>query len=173
MRVLVFYRQGELIARNTIIDHAFSLKNYDHNNEYFYFDIWNGRYEKDYSWIQNGMFDVVVFHYSVMALRQNSKHWLPFTKLMVKLWKDYPCQKIIIPQDDYTQTKDIWDFANGINADIIFSPIREIDFPIIYPKDKISTKVYNVLTGYVENKYINQLKLKEHKDRTYDVVYRA
>lgn len=173
MRVLVFFRRGELLARNTILDHAFSLKKYDKKNEYFYFDIWNGRYKKDYSWIQKGMFDVVIFHYSVMALRQLSRHWIPFANLMKDLWRDYPCQKIVIPQDDYTQTKDIWDFVNGIGADIIFSPIREQDFPIIYPKEKISAKVYNVLTGYVENKYIDQLKLKEHKNRSKDVVYRA
>lgn len=65
MRILVLWRQAtvDMRMRNTDIDHAFCLQRYDTENEYFYFNIYKGRFAEDYSWINGEMFDVVLFHY--------------------------------------------------------------------------------------------------------------
>lgn len=174
MRILVMWRQGTLTCRNTITDHAFSFKRYDHENEYFYFDIWNGRHAGDYEWITKEMFDVVIFHYSLLALRTSEKFWTEFQMLMQNIWKTYPCIKVMLPQDDYTLTERIWDFCKSVEADYIFSVIREKDLSTVYPEMKVGKAVVkNVLTGYVDERYLNQVELLPHYERKFDVVYRA
>lgn len=174
MRILVLWRRGTIDIRNTILDHACCFKRYDKSNEYFYFDVYNGRYAEDYNWINEEMFDMVIFHYSAISLRYQDRYWDNFLRLMVSVWRDYPCKKILLPQDDYSQTCRIWDLANGVNADTIYTIIRECDYPVIYPEDKLENiMVKTVLTGYVEEAYVNSQLLVSHKARKYDVVYRA
>lgn len=174
MRILILWRQYDLNMRNTIIDHAFCFKRYDRQNEYYYFNIYHGRYEKDYEWITDRMFDAVIFHYSALGLRTHERrYWVDFLNLMVKVWRNKPCLKILMPQDDYIRTKDLWDLANGIRADKIYTIIREKNYGIIYPRDKIGNiELETVLTGYVEESYLS-MKIYPHKDRNFDVVYRG
>ena len=174
MRILVLWRQTAVNMRKTIIDHAFCFQKYDVNNEYFYFNIYNGRFAEDYNWIDENMFDVVIFHYSAVSLRGSDRHWNDFLSLMITVWRNYPCKKIIMPQDDYTLTERIWDLALGIKANMIYTIIRECDHHILYPQNKIGNiEIKTVLTGYVEEDYINKINLQEHQYRKYDVVYRA
>lgn len=176
MRILVLWRQCavDMKMRKTDIDHAFSLHRYDPNNEYFYFNIYNGRFVEDYNWIEKKMFDAVIFHYTVMELRGLDQRWNDFLQFMIAVWRDYPCKKFIMAQDDYKFTERIWNLALGIKADTIYTIIRECDHPVLYPKSKMGEiKIKEVLTGYVEEDYINKLNLQSHRDRKYDVVYRA
>lgn len=176
MRILVLWRQytADKSMRNTDIDHAFCFQRYDADNEYFYFNIYKGRFAEDYSWIDKSMFDVVIFHYTAMELRISDRHWNDFVQLMRMIWRDYPCKKIIMVQDDYTRTGNVWDLALGIKADTIYTIIRECDYSILYPKSKLGNiQIKTVLTGYVEERYINKIFLRSHSQRTYDVVYRA
>lgn len=174
MRILVLWKQESVILRNTIVDNAFCFRRYDKENEYFYFNIYLGRFPEDYSWIDKTMFDIIIFHHRAMALRYSDKHWDNFLQLMTSIWRDYPCRKILMPQDDYTMTDRIWDLANGIRADTIYTIIRQCNYGILYPKDKIGNiKIKTVLTGYVEESYVNSQSLLQHKDRKFDIVYRA
>ncbi len=176
MRVLVLWRQCAIDAkmRKTDIDHAFCFKRYDTENEYFYFNIYNGRFAEDYNWIDKKMFDAVIFHYTAMELRGSDGHWSPFLQLMKIIWRDYPCKKIIMSQDDYKLTERIWELALGIKADKIYTVMRECDYSILYPKSKLDDiEIKTVLTGYVEEEYIGKINLQEHRYRKYDVVYRA
>lgn len=174
MRILVIWRQEKLEARNTIVDHAQSFGRYDKDNEYFYFDILHGRFAIDYAWIKEGMFDVVIFHYTAVALRYSDWYWPDYCELMINVWKDYDCVKVLLMQDDYSLTGRTWDLANGIHADYIYTVMRECDHAIIYPKEQIGgIVVRTVLTGYVEASYLDMLSLKPHRQREYDVVYRA
>lgn len=174
MRILVLWKQDAVIMRNTILDSAFCFQKYDKENEYFYFNIYGGRFPEDYSWIDETMFDIVIFHYYALSLRYSDKRWGDFLELMSGIWRDYPCRKILMPQDDYTMTERIWDLANGICADTIYTVMRECDYDVLYPKDKIGNiKIKTVLTGYVEESYVNRKPLLQHRDREYDVVYRA
>ncbi|MEY8336180.1 glycosyltransferase [Lachnospiraceae bacterium 47-T17] len=155
MRILVLWRQADVNIRKTIIDHVSCFQRYDVENEYFYFNIYNGRFAEDYGWIEESMFDAVIFHYSAIALRGFEGYWEDFLRLMITIWRNYPCKKILIPQDDYTDTERIWDLALGIKADIIYTIIRECDHPVLYPKSKLGNIVIKtVLTGYVEETYI-------------------
>lgn len=94
MRVLVLWRKASDRLRNTIIDHAFCFQRYDKENEYFYFNIFNGRRAEDYEWIEQGLFDAVIFHYSALSLRTSEKHWGNFHELMSRVWRDDPCVKV-------------------------------------------------------------------------------
>ena len=174
MRILVFWRRGSIQQRNTIIDHAYSFVRYDKENEYFYFDTYNGRYAADYAWIKDGMFDAVIFDYSVFEVRYNNARITEFTELMSNLWNEVSCVKIAIMQDDYSLTEKIWEFINRVGIDKVYTPIREEDHPIIYPKEKIGNiDIETVLTGYVEESIIDKIELLPHSKREYDVVYRA
>lgn len=176
MRVLVLWRQCAVDAkmRKTDIDHAFCLKRYDVNNEYFYFNIYNGRFAEDYSWIEERMFDAVIFHYTAMELRGLAQRWNEFIQLMTAVWREYPCKKVIMTQDDYRFTERIWNLALGIKVDTIYTVMRECDHSVLYPKNKMGNiKIKEVLTGYVEEDYINRLRLQSHRERKYDIVYRA
>lgn len=176
MRILVLWRQAtvDMRMRNTDIDHAFCLQRYDTENEYFYFNIYKGRFAEDYSWINGEMFDVVLFHYSAMELRTSDKYWDNFRRLMTTVWRTYLCKKIIMVQDDYTITKRIWDLALGIKADKIYTVMRECDCLTLYPPNILGNiEIKTVLTGYIEESYINKIHLQSHRCRKYDVVYRA
>lgn len=173
MRILILWRQLCLKTRNTIFDHAFSFSKYDSKNEYFYFDMYNGRFPEDYKWITRDMFDAVIFHYSALGLRWGTKgYWYPFLEMMSKIWNNYPCIKILLPQDDYNKTEAIWNLADGIAADDIYTVMKAEDYHILYPKEKIGKcGIHTVLTGYVDEKYT--AKYDRHEKRCYDVVYRA
>lgn len=174
MRILVMWRRGTLTCRNTIVDHVFSFQRYDDENEYFYFDIWNGRYANDYDWITKEMFDVVIFHYSLLALRGVDRFWRDFQTLMRNVWRDFPCIKVLLPQDDYTLTERIWNFCQDVKIDFIFSIIREQDLSVVYPKSKVGNAIVkNVLTGYVDEQYLDLIDILPHDKRKFDVVYRA
>lgn len=174
MRILVLWRQYDLDMRNTIVDHAFCFKRYDEQNEYYYFNIYHGRYERDYEWITDRTFDAVIFHYSALGLRTHvRRYWEDFVNLMVKVWRDKPCLKILMPQDDYLRTKDLWDLARGIQADKIYTIIREKNYGIVYPREEIGDiEIETVLTGYVEESYLS-MKVNPHRERIFDVVYRG
>lgn len=173
MRILVLWRQGGVEVRKTILDHVFCFEKYDKEDEFFYFDIWKGQSAKDYAWIEPNMFDAVIFHYSALSLRGDDRYWSNFAKIMENIWKDYPAKKVFIPQDDYTFTSRIWDLANAINADVIYTIIRESDYEKVYPKEYIETRIETVFTGYVDEECLNHFKPLAHKHRTVDVVYRA
>lgn len=176
MRVLVLWRQCavDMKMRKTDIDHAFSFQRYDKENEYFYFNIYNGRFANDYNWIDKKMFDVVIFHYTAMELRGLDRHWANFLQLMKLIWREYPCKKIIMSQDDYTLTERIWDLALGVKADKIYTVMRKWDHSILYPKSMLGNiEIKTVLTGYVEESYIDKITYRDHRQRKYDVVYRA
>lgn len=174
MRILIVWQSGSYSIRQTIIDHVFSFDKYDKENHYFYFDIRTKVKKKDYEWIQQEMFDAVIFHYTMLGMRCLEKHWKALTDIMSNLWKDCSCIKVLLPQDDYTCTEAIWNFANAIQANIIYTVIRECDYPILYPEDRIpNILVKTVLTGYVEEQSYSDFQLLSHEKRKYDCVYRA
>lgn len=174
MRVLILWRQAKLQIRNTIRDYALSFQRYDSENEYFYFNVYNGRYAEDYKWIEEGMFDAVLFHYSVLSLRYNDQFWNNYLHLMTEVWSNKTCIKILFPQDDYVLTERIWEFANSVKVDKIYTSIREKDISKMYPKNKISDiKIEAVLTGYVEESYLKEIIGLPHGKRQLDVIYRA
>lgn len=173
MRILIICRIAWDTKRNTIFDHAFSFKKYDKENEYFYFNAFNGRHREDYQWIQEKTFDAVIFHYTVMGLRLLDRFFYNFTQLMSEIFRNKDCVKIVMPQDDYVYTRQIWNFSKAIQADYILSITRDKDLNEMYPRQMINpaTRVINVLTGYIDEKYIKEYP--PHDNRTYDLMYRA
>ena len=174
MRILVLWCQRQLETRKTIIDHTFCFQRYDKKNEYFFFNVYNGRFEEDYSWITDEMFDAVIFQCTALGLRWWEQYWDNFLELMGKVWHDYPCIKILMPQDDYDFTNRIWAFAKAVNASKIYTIIRKEDYPVIYPINQIQNiELETVFTGYVEKNGTDELNLLPHVMRPFDVVYRA
>lgn len=174
MRILILWRKTDYEIRNTHVNHLQSFVRHDKENEYFYFQIYNGRYEKDYEWITQEMFDAVIFHYTALELRGREEYWNSFVENMGKLWREYPCCKIVMSQDDYTFTGLIWDLIEAIHPHLLYTINREKDHAILYPKDKIGDcRVETVLTGYVEKAMVNTADYIPHIYRKYDMVYRA
>ncbi len=174
MRVLVLWRQRTSNMRNTILDNVFCFQRYDLENEYFYFNIYNGRFPKDYKWIDETMFDAVMFHCTALGLRESDEYWEDYTALMQQVFGKMPCKKIIFVQDDYTLTGRIWDFIKAVDVGKIYTVMREQDYSVLYPKDKVGNiDIETVLTGYVEESYIKRLPFVKHSARELDIVYRA
>ena len=174
MRILIVWRSAVPKIRQTIIDYVFSFSRYDKDDHFFYLDVGRTIQLKDYKWIEPQMFDAVIFHYTILGMRTIELYWNSFAEVMADLWRDSSCVKILLPQDDYTCTEAIWNFANAIQANIIFTVMRECDYPILYPEDRIpNILVETVLTGYVEEQSHSDLRLLPHEKRKYDCVYRA
>lgn len=174
MRILILWRKTNNEIRNTHVNHLKSFVRYDKDNEYFYFQIYNGRFAKDYEWIAQEMFDAVIFHYTAMELRARAEYWEPFVETMGKIWENYPCCKIVMPQDDYTLTGRSWDLIKAIRPQLVYTVNREMDHEVLYPAEKTGNcRVDTVLTGYVERRMADVTTSIPHIYRKYDMVYRA
>ena len=70
MRVLVVWGCSEpkSLLRKTILDYIYSFQRYDTNNRYYYLNVPFYSSAWDYSWIEEGMFDVVLFTCTFLEL---------------------------------------------------------------------------------------------------------
>ena len=84
--------------------------------------------------------------------------------------------KVLIPQDEYTNTADLWKMIRECGIETVYTCAYPIDFSTLYPKEKTGLKhLFTTLTGFVDEenlKKINQLS-QEIKERFIDIGYRA
>lgn len=172
MRVLIVW--GNLTPkkelRNTVVDYIYSFPKYDKDDSFFILNIpWTSS-SWNYEWIKEGMFDVVLFTCTFLGIRWNEDRWKLMWDTCERVFGPLSCRKVIMPQDDYDNTAKLWEFVRRVKVDDIYTVLPEANHEIIYPKNKIgNARIKVILTGYVEEKYLNW----KFPPKTLDVIYRA
>jgi hypothetical protein len=104
---------------------------------------------------QNSSFDLTILSYELLSYR-NTYRW----KNLVNRMKPYLYASgkiVIIPQDEFTNSDAIDEFAIKFNIATIFSPIST-DLELVFPKAiKQGVQISQVLTGYARDLKITQL----------------
>ncbi len=172
MRILIVWgnRQPIKETRNTILDYIFSFQKYDTNNTYYYLNLIDGTERWDFSWIKEGMFDVVLFTCTFLGIRWRTSNYSIMWDMCERVFGPLSCRKVLMPQDEYDNTAKLWDFINRVGINDIYSVLPESDHSILYPSEKIGNrKIKTILTGYVEERYLEW----QFPPKTIDVIYRA
>lgn len=169
MKILIVFQStyGDTFFRKTFQDHLFSFKRYA-RAEVFY----HNSYFNPTNFIINQSYDLIVFHYSFMAIKWSCSGELLRHKWIEKL----KGKKVIICQDEYINAIEVNKFISKYGIKHIFSCCdNDQDKNTIYPNFKSrGIKITSVLPGYVEAKYLKgKSKKKPHKKRNIDIFYRA
>ena len=173
MNILVIYAQQTEIDRKTKRDHLYSFVRYVENHQYFYLNV----IEADPIDVKvlRMPFDAVIFHTSFLVQRYQQAIWEQlYCKLKPKL-AALSGYKVMLPQDDYNYTADLWRIASECNVDHIFSVMPENQLAVAYPPEKIGhATVSTVLTGYIDENSLSKIDAMHHEcARSIDIGYRA
>jgi len=123
---------------------------------------------------RNIKYDVVVFHTLLLIKRYqlNVNNVIPESE--AKFLNSLSCIKIALPQDEHYKSNFLNEIINKFSITHIFSVSPAYLWNKIYDKiDPNKTKLYNVLTGYVNTKTLNYINSLKHTRRTVDVCYRS
>ena len=125
-------------------------------------------------WFSNIDFDVVIFHYSFVAMRFAPEYWSIWKKTMDWI-ADWNCLKIAIPQDEYDKSQVLDEWLDEWGISVVFSCFEGDNAKIIYPIMSQKATFYYCFTGYIHQETGKELseKIKPLAERDYDIVYRA
>lgn len=127
-------------------------------------------------WISGTGFDAVIFHYTFLAQRFNA-NWETLYEKIGGTLKSIQAVKVMIPHDEYSMTRTLWDIAKDNDVERIYASCYPQDYAAIYPASELgtATKCTTVLTGYVEERILPKLnrRAKNHSERLLDIGYRA
>lgn len=172
MRILVLHTICYDDPRRTIDDHAYSFGRYKTDDfDLFYCDvIFNlPLFLRWFHW------DGIIIHYSLAGFRTAKEEWkLIFQQL--KRIRNIPACKVLIPQDEYTDTSELWKMINECGIDTVFTCAYQSDFNTLYPKEKVKLKhLFTTLTGFIDEECLKTIKRlsKEVPERDIDIGYRA
>ena len=119
--------------------------------------------------------DGIIIHYSLAGWRTTDLEWKIIFQQLKRIRSIQAC-KVLIPQDEYTNTADLWKMIRECGIETVYTCAYPIDFSTLYPKEKTGLKhLFTTLTGFVDEenlKKINQLS-QEIKERFIDIGYRA
>lgn len=118
-------------------------------------------------------FDLIIIHYSFLAIKYSSPEILVNFSKDIKKLKGY---KIVLPQDEYINSKFLNEFIKKSKIDHIFSLFHDKkDLNKVYPEKETGvTNINTVLPGYVNNKHLkSNEESKPFEERKIDIGYRA
>lgn len=170
-KILIIYRSLHYPLRNSINEHLYSFKKYTNHKVYYF----NALTVFKIPWyIKVVKFDLILFHTTFLAARWSPKR---FKKLINKLsyLSKLNTVKAILPQDEFVYTDLLNEFINDFNINFLFTVAPETEWRKIYNKIDKKIKIEQVLTGYIDEKYIEKVnKLTQTiKTRDIDIGYRA
>ena len=101
-------------------------------------------------------FELGIVTYELLALR-SLPFWKSLERKMLPLLSN--CESVVLlPQDDYTFSSRLDDFAIKCNADAIYSPLTR-DLAQIYPKSlSQGISFHEAFTGYIESDFLQTCK---------------
>lgn len=172
-RLLVVYHRGlHLGWRATYQSHLMSLSRFS-DHECVYLNTARARIPR---YIKSFRPDLVVFHYTFLAIRQDPP---VFVKLMkrVRFIKDLDCPKALVPHDEQTHSDTLCSVVEEFGVTHIFTPASPPQWPLIYEGlDLEKLHLRTVLTGYVDDStvaLIARRRSRQRGDRSIDIGYRA
>ena len=119
--------------------------------------------------------DLVVFHYTFLAWRQNPEEFARHVE-RVSFIRDLQCPKAIIPHDEQTQAQELCDLIRSFDVSHVFTPAPSQVWEQIYAgidSERVSFKT--VLTGYIDESIVRRTATRARRSaaRPVDVGYRA
>lgn len=173
MDILILYAQKTSIDRKTIDDHLYSFSRYVEGHRFYYLNaVESNSINKEVLRIP---FDAVILHYTFLAQRYDPVIWkkqYPRFKKMIAALKGY---KVMLPQDDYNYTADLWRIARDCGINHISSIIPKDQLAVAYPPEQIGCiTTETVLTGYIDEDSLAKIEaLQANYVRSIDIGYRA
>ena len=170
MRILCIYFQTDINMRNTVKEHLYSFKIYS-DAECYYLNAANGvpRY------IDKIRFDLIVYHYTFLALKWDINEFENFQKKCFRL-KYLSGYKIAFPQDEYIHSAAVSNFFKEFSIKTVFTCLPLSECKKVYnPQESGLDNYFTVLTGYVHSEAVKRYsdKALPISKRKIDVGYRG
>jgi hypothetical protein len=129
-------------SRTTTKDYVFSFSDHADNTDVECVNIHCQLYPSDEIQIA----DLTIVTYELLSLR--SANFWPQIELGLESWFSKSRKNILMPQDDYTDTRSIEKLVEGGWISAIYSAVNS-DLKILYPTASKMTRIEQCLTGYV------------------------
>lgn len=175
MTILIIYSDiGKGIK--TIEGHLRSFKRYGKGHQVFYLEL--SRADNLSEELIKIPFDLVVFHYTFLAQRFAPDNFNQLYRALRPKLIALQGVKVLLPQDEYIYTQALWRIINDCNIKRIYTCMKESDYPVLYPEEKIGKRedlFRRVFTGYVDEKLLRWIQRRQipHERRPKDVVFRS
>lgn len=170
MNILLIYYSWEKKNRSTIDESIRAFENYS-DHKLFYLNYAFGVP----SFLKNRKFDLIIYHYSIFALKMQEKRSLLDDTGFAILASLKGC-KIAMPQDEYIYNDLICRFYRKQGIETVYTCFFETDYQKAYPESLSGLKNYfTVFPGYVDERALDNIKefVLPIQDRHIDLGYRA
>ena len=162
---ILLLADNERSHANTVVDHIAAFVQHSQYKIHLY----NPRWIPRSLFLKLDEFDVVVIHYSLAIIHPM---YLPID-LREKM-RRYDGLIVQYIQDDYRQVDQYTEMMRYLGVDVLFTPYPQEKIPQIYNEERLpSIQKFNVLTGYVPERYKMMEKKVPIEMRPIDVGYRG
>lgn len=168
LHILVIY--SAYTTRSNLLDSLYSFRNYTDHYIYYY----NVRFRKIPKLFFSIKFDLVIFHTLFFS---NKFDRVRQVKVFEKVYAlcEAQSKKVVTPQDEFINSDIVCDFINRAGIDAVFTVQPENVWKDIYGSIDARTKIYSILTGYLDSKRIAECAhfLSSERHRHITIGYRA
>lgn len=168
LHILVVY--SAYTTRTNLVDSLYSFRSYT-NHYIYYYNIRLRRIPKLFLSIK---FDLVVFHTLFFSNKFERERQVRLFEKVYALC-EAQSRKVITPQDEFVNSDIVCDFIKKTGIDAVFTVQPRNVWKAIYGSVDEQTKIYGVLTGYLDRKRIAECAhlLSPGRQRQITVGYRA
>lgn len=169
LHILVIY--SAYTTRTNLLDSLYSFRNYTNHFIYYY----NIRFRNIPKIFYSIEFDLIIFHTLFFSNKFNRESQVKIFNKVYKLCESH-VRKVITPQDEFINNDIVCNFINRANINGIFTVQPKNVWNDVYGLiDQEKTKIYSVLTGYLDNKRISECAhyLDPRRHRNITVGYRS
>jgi hypothetical protein len=169
MKILVVY--NGFTRRPSLLEGVLCFERYS-NAEVYY---WNARLPGIPAHVRQNHYDLIFFSTMFFSRRSQKETFIADLKRAMFL-KEHHAVKVVAPQDDFLCNMYVNEFINNIGTSILLTVLPENVWGIAYKDVNLQrTKVIRILTGYLDDKRVNALRLSERDPptRITDIGYRS
>jgi len=170
--ILVIYYSRYYNLRASQAEHLFSFQNYADGHRCFYINIFNRSIPAYFKKIK---FDLIIFSWSFVGTRFVENEFQSALS-RIQIVKTFGCPKVILPQDEFSNTKALCDLINEFKISVVYSVSPQSEWRKMYKTiDFDRVRFERVLTGYLDEKVVHKIssRLLKSNDRLIDVGYRS
>lgn len=125
------------------------------------------------SWLRHYGPHAVVLHTTFLGMR-----WLPLFPLVRRQshWlAELNVPVVALPQDEYDHAHILDQWLSEMGTSSVYSNFGSDHWPMLYPVVSKRARMHECLTGYISSETAERVAngVKDWRERTYDVVYRA
>ncbi len=169
LRILCVYHREEVHGRPTVDQHLYSLRRYADGCATYYLNARVGVPR----WVSRLSFDVVVFHYLLLAMKWSRPGWERLLRRCAPL-RDVPGYRVAIHQDEYVNTALVGDFLRDFAVKTVVTCLPPSEWRKVYPYERTGVEHFlEVAPGYVDEETLRELQAMSPVPRDIDLGYRA